>query len=47
MITFIEVTLGEEIVQEYKIIEIKLLEVDIEITMIEDSLLAETKCKYI
>ena len=33
MITIIEVTLGEKILQECKIIEVKFLEVDIEVTI--------------
>ena len=33
MITIIEVTLGEEILEEHKIIEVKIFEVDIEVTI--------------
>ena len=32
MFTIIEVTLGEEILEEYKIIEVNILEVDIEVS---------------
>ena len=34
MITIVEVTLGEEILEECKIIEVKILEVDIEVTIV-------------
>ena len=33
MITIIEMTLGEEILEGHKIIEVKILEIDIEVTM--------------
>ena len=33
MITVIEVTLGEEILEECKIIEVKILQIDIELTI--------------
>ena len=42
MLTIIEVTLGEEILEEWKIIEVKMLELDIEVT-IEMKILEEVE----